>query len=88
MPDNSCSPLAGQSAGDDSLATQTRLRRTAEPRRSRPPHHPGDTAGQGRAKFGDFADRMYFTPDGLEQATRLRVAEHRAARLVASSART
>ena len=34
-----------------------------------------------RAKFDDLADRMYFTPDGLEQATRLRVAEHRAARL-------
>jgi SAM-dependent methyltransferase len=32
-------------------------------------------------KFGDSAGRMYFTPDGLEQATRLRVAEHRAARI-------
>jgi SAM-dependent methyltransferase len=41
-----------------------------------------------RAKFGECADRMYFTPDGLEQATRLRVAEHRAARLVAATART
>ncbi|CAB4726953.1 MAG: methyltransferase domain-containing protein [Actinobacteria bacterium] len=35
------------------------------------------------AKFGDLARRMYFTPDGLEQATRLAVAEHRAARLSA-----
>ncbi len=33
-------------------------------------------------KFGADAVRMYFTPDGLEQATRQRVAEHRAARLV------
>ena len=33
------------------------------------------------AKFGDQAARMYFTPDGLEQATRRRVAEHRAARI-------
>jgi SAM-dependent methyltransferase len=33
------------------------------------------------AKFGDLAARMYFTPDGLEQATRMRVAEHRAARI-------
>lgn len=33
------------------------------------------------AKFGDLAARMYFTPDGLEQSTRLRVAEHRAARI-------
>ena len=33
-----------------------------------------------RAKFGDDADRMFFTPEGLEQATRTSVAEHRAAR--------
>jgi SAM-dependent methyltransferase len=34
-------------------------------------------------KFGDLADRMYFTPDGLEQATRMPVAAHRAGRLTA-----
>jgi len=33
------------------------------------------------AKFGGLAPLMFFTPDALEQATRLRVAEHRAARL-------
>ena len=33
------------------------------------------------AKFGADASRMYFTPDALEQATRARVATHRAARL-------
>lgn len=33
-----------------------------------------------RAKFGDFADRMLFTPAGLEQATRLRVAALHAGR--------
>jgi SAM-dependent methyltransferase len=38
------------------------------------------------AKFGDLAASMYFTPDGLEQATRLVVAEHRAARLAAFDA--
>ncbi|MEO5920893.1 MAG: SAM-dependent methyltransferase [Pseudolysinimonas sp.] len=32
------------------------------------------------AKFGDFAARMLFTPDGLEQATRLRVAAMHAGR--------
>nr|WP_250649111.1 MULTISPECIES: class I SAM-dependent methyltransferase [unclassified Actinomyces] len=32
------------------------------------------------AKFGDFAQRMLFTPDGLEQATRLAVSAHHAAR--------
>ncbi|MGN6324389.1 THUMP-like domain-containing protein [Pseudolysinimonas sp.] len=34
-----------------------------------------------RAKFGDFAERMLFTPDGLEQATRLRVAAIHAGRM-------
>jgi SAM-dependent methyltransferase len=33
------------------------------------------------AKLGDDAMRMYFTPEGLEQATRSRVATHRAARV-------
>jgi len=33
-----------------------------------------------RAKFGDFADRMLFTADGLEQATRLSVAALHAGR--------
>lgn len=37
-------------------------------------------------KFGHDASRMYFTPDGLEQATRATVAAHRAARLVAAAA--
>ncbi|MFL6024444.1 MAG: THUMP-like domain-containing protein [Marmoricola sp.] len=39
-------------------------------------------------KFGPSAARMYFTPDGLEQATRLTVARHRAARLVAAGTGT
>jgi len=33
------------------------------------------------AKFGPDAQRMYFTPDGLEQATRTTVGTHRAARI-------
>ncbi|HXH76972.1 THUMP-like domain-containing protein [Nocardioides sp.] len=40
--------------------------------------------GRAVAKFGEPAAHMFFTPDALEQATRLRVAEHRAARLVAA----
>lgn len=36
------------------------------------------------AKFGDAAPLMFFTPDALEQATRSRVADHRAARLAAA----
>ncbi len=41
-----------------------------------------------RAKLGAEAARMWFTRDGLEQATRARVADHRAARLVAFEAAT
>jgi hypothetical protein len=36
------------------------------------------------AKFGADAERMYFTPDGLEQATRTTVGTHRAVRLAAT----
>ncbi|MGZ0151019.1 THUMP-like domain-containing protein [Kribbella sp. WER1] len=36
------------------------------------------------AKFGQDAERMYFTPDGLEQATRTTVSTHRAARVAAA----
>jgi SAM-dependent methyltransferase len=39
-------------------------------------------------KFVELASAMYFTPDGLEQATRLSVASHRAARLQAFGATT
>lgn len=42
--------------------------------------------GRAVSKFGDLAPHMFFTPDALEQATRLRVAEHRASRLVAAQA--
>lgn len=35
-------------------------------------------------KFGASAQLMFFTPDALEQATRTRVADHRAARLAAA----
>jgi hypothetical protein len=39
---------------------------------------------RGAAKFGADAARMFFTPDGLEQATRTTVAEHRAGRIAAA----
>lgn len=62
------------------LATASRLRE----------RHPADLVAaaltqvrlrvRARAKFGPSADRMYFTPTGLEQATRATVAAHRARR--------
>jgi THUMP domain-containing protein/methyltransferase family protein len=36
------------------------------------------------AKFGPDAERMYFTPDGLEQSTRTTVSTHRAVRIAAT----
>lgn len=40
--------------------------------------------GRAAAKFGPFAERMLLTPDGLEQATRLVVSAHHAARFAAA----
>ncbi|WP_028635612.1 class I SAM-dependent methyltransferase [Nocardioides sp. URHA0032] len=77
-----------ENAGDDPLAAQTRLRRTAAPEHAAAAVTQATLRRRAREKFGADADRMYFTPDGLEQATRQRVAEHRAARLVAASTRT
>ena len=39
---------------------------------------------RGRAKFGAAAEGMWFTPDGLEQATHPAVAAHRARRIAAT----
>lgn len=75
-------------AGDDSLATLTRLRRTAAPEHAAAALTQATLRVRAREKFGELADRMYFTPDGLEQSTRQRVADHRAARLAAASAQT
>ncbi|MQM25132.1 class I SAM-dependent methyltransferase [Glycomyces albidus] len=46
-----------------------------------------DLRRHARAKFGDRADRLYFTRPGLEQATRWPVAERRAARFAAAAGR-
>ncbi|WP_370076144.1 SAM-dependent methyltransferase [Streptacidiphilus sp. MAP12-16] len=62
------------------LAVATRLRR------SHPAELVSAAIGQARlrqraaAKFGADAERMYFTPDGVEQATRTSVADWRARR--------
>ena len=42
---------------------------------------------RGAAKFGDFAAGMLFTPDGLEQATRLAIAARHAHRYAAAGVR-
>lgn len=77
-----------EQAPDDPLRAQTELRRTAEPEQVAAALTQVRLRRRAEAKLGDLAGRMYFTPDGLEQATRLPVAAHRAARLVAASAAT
>ncbi len=75
-------------AGDDPLGAQRTLRRTASA------EHVAAAVTQVRLrqraveKFGDLAERMYFTPEGLEQSTRLPVATHRAARVHAAGSST
>jgi SAM-dependent methyltransferase len=86
--------LLGQAAEAprEELKAQAQLRRAApgsdEERAARVAASIGQITLRRKAavKFGDDAARMYFTSDGLEQATRATVAAHRAARLAAASA--
>ncbi|GAB3771325.1 hypothetical protein FB382_000423 [Nocardioides ginsengisegetis] len=72
----------------DPLHAQTQLRRTADPGHVAAALTQVGLRRKAEAKFGDLAARMYFTPDGLEQATRLPVATHRSARLQAAQMET
>lgn len=79
---------AADLVGDDPLAAVTALRR-----RGAPPEHAAAALTQARlraraaGKFGSDAARMFFTPDGLQQATRREVASRRAARLAGAGVR-
>ena len=77
--------LAEASALDepDPLRAQTALRRAASAEHAAAALTQVRLRERAVAKFGDLAARMYFTPDGLEQATRAAVADHRAGRLAA-----
>ncbi len=85
---------AGELVGQDPLRAQTALRSAApgsaaeQPGRAAAALTQATLRRRAETKFGDLAARMYFTPDGLEQATRLPVATHRAARLAAAATRT
>ena len=75
-------------ATGDELAAQAALRRRSSAAHVAAALTQVELRRRAVDKFGDLADRMYFTPEGLEQATRLPVAQHRAARMRAASART
>lgn len=75
----------GDPPGADPMRTAGLLRREADPSHVAAAMTQVDLRRKAAAKFGDLAGSMYFTPDGLEQATRRRVAEHRAARVAAAA---
>ncbi|WP_371497532.1 class I SAM-dependent methyltransferase [Kitasatospora sp. NBC_00374] len=68
---------------DQELALATRLRREYPAELVRAAFEQAGLRQRARAKFGPDADAMFFTPDGVEQATRRSVAEWRAARFAA-----
>ncbi len=72
----------------DELAVQDELRRTSSAEQVAAALTQADLRRRAVAKFGELAVRMYFTPEGLEQATRLSVATHRASRLQAAVAQS
>ncbi|WP_336212954.1 class I SAM-dependent methyltransferase [Nonomuraea sp. LPB2021202275-12-8] len=74
---------AEELAGADPVAAATRMRRTYDAGLTSAALTQAGLRERARAKFGADAGRMYFTPHGLEQATRAEVAEHRARRLAA-----
>jgi SAM-dependent methyltransferase len=69
--------------GGDPVRTATALRAdaTVTPEHAAAALTQVDLRARAVPKLGEDATRMYFTPDGLEQATRARVAAHRAARV-------
>lgn len=74
--------------GASPLAAGSALRRTTTGERAAATLSQVELRDRAVAKFGGSAARMYFTPDALEQATRQRVAAHRAGRAAAFGART
>jgi hypothetical protein len=72
----------------DELSLQASLRRRATAARVATALTQVELRRRAEPKFGDLAARMYFTHAGLEQATRLTVARHRAGRLQAASTAT
>jgi SAM-dependent methyltransferase len=79
--------LSAGSAGGE-LAVQARLREYADADRVAAALSIAELRDRGRDKLGDLAAFLFFTRDGLEQATRLPVARHRAARFVAAQVST
>jgi SAM-dependent methyltransferase len=76
--------LAGETEGDGPLKAHERLRPHGSAAQVAAALTQVELRRRAQTKFGDLARQMYFTPEGLEQATRLPVADHRAARIAAT----
>ena len=77
--------LYGGPVRADPIQVASELRRTASAEHASAAMTQVRLRRRARPKFGASAEAMYFTADGLEQATGLRVAEHRAARIAAAA---
>jgi SAM-dependent methyltransferase len=68
----------------DPVRRATKIRTLVEPELATAALAQADLRSRATVKFGAEAARMYFTSDGLEQATRAEIADHRAARYTAA----
>ncbi|MCL2541666.1 MAG: SAM-dependent methyltransferase [Nocardioidaceae bacterium] len=75
-------------AGESELQVQSILRRTTTAERAAAVLTQVELRERAADKLGELASRLYFTRDALEQATRLRVATHRAGRMRAFGTKT
>lgn len=74
---------AAQLVTGDPVTAATRLRKTYDAALTSAALTQAGLRERAKVKFGADAELMYFTPHGLEQATRREVADHRAHRLAA-----
>jgi len=72
--------LAGSVTETDPVRRAAAVRRLLPPELATMALTQDGLRGAARAKFGSLAARLLFTAEGLEQATRIEVADHRAAR--------
>ncbi|HEX8768680.1 MAG TPA: class I SAM-dependent methyltransferase, partial [Jatrophihabitans sp.] len=72
--------LAGSVTEADPVRRAAAVRRLLPPELATAALTQANLRAAARAKFGSLAGQLLFTADGLEQATRIEVADHRAAR--------
>ena len=78
--------VAERAGVESDLALGTRLRRTWAPELVAAAVTQNHLRSKAVAKFGEVAERLYFTHEALEQSTRTAVADHRAQRLASTGA--